>query len=76
MSLSRFADVFRTTLGETPQAYLRRWRMTLARQDIEKGERIAAVARRYGYASAEALSHAFQRQHGNKPTAYRRNHAA
>ncbi len=76
MSLSRFADTFRATLGETPQGYLRRWRMTLARQDINKGDRISTVARRYGYASSEALAHAFQRQYGSKPTAFRRRQAA
>jgi len=76
MSLSRFADTFRATLGETPQGYLRRWRLTLARQDIRKGDRISAVARRYGYVSSAALAHAFKRQYGSKPTAFRRIQAA
>jgi AraC-like DNA-binding protein len=76
MSLSRFSDVFRFTLGETPQSYLRRWRLTLARQDLDGGERVSTIARRYGYASSEALAHAFQRQFGNKPTAFRSKRAA
>jgi len=76
MSLSRFADAFRITLGETPQAYLRRWRLTLARQDISKGDRVGAVARRYGYVSSAALAHAFKRQYGRKPTAFRRTQTA
>jgi len=71
MSASRFADIFRITLNETPQSYLRRWRLTLARQDIRRGDRISTIANRYGYASAEALSHAFNRQYGCKPTACR-----
>ncbi|MEQ8393907.1 AraC family transcriptional regulator [Thalassobaculum sp.] len=73
MSLSRFTDAFRARVGETPQAYLRRWRMTLARQDLDRGHRVQTVARRYGYASSEALARAFHRQHGINPMAVRHN---
>jgi AraC-like DNA-binding protein len=52
-------------------AYLRRWRMTLARQDLDRGHRVQAVARRYGYGSSEALARAFQRQFGLNPVAAR-----
>jgi len=72
LSLSRFAETFLKTVGETPQSYLRRWRMTLAHQDIAKGDRVQAVARRYGYASPEALSRAFARQFEVNPLALRR----
>ena len=72
MSLSRFADAFRAAVGETPQSYLRRWRMTLARQDMDRGARVQVVARRYGYASSEALARAFHRQFGVNPTDLRR----
>ncbi len=75
LSLSRFAETFLKTVGETPQSYLRRWRMTLARQDIERGERVQTVARRYGYASPEALTRAFARQFDVNPLALRREAA-
>ncbi len=75
LSLSRFAETFLKIVGETPQSYLRRWRMTLARQDIERGERVQAVARRYGYASPEALSRAFAREFEANPLALRRRAA-
>ena len=52
-------------------SYLRRWRMVLARQDVERGERVQTVAARYGYASSEALGRAFKRLHGGTPTAFR-----
>lgn len=71
LSLSRFAELFRSKLNETPQAYLRRWRMTLARQDITRGDRIKAIAQRYGYASSEAFAKAFYRQFGSNPLAMR-----
>lgn len=72
LSQSRFADRFTKTVGQSPMAYLRKWRMTLARQDIEKGDRIQAVASRYGYASSEALTRAFRRQFGLSPSRLRR----
>ena len=72
LSLSRFAETFLKVVGETPQAYLRRWRMTLARQDIERGERVQTVARRYGYTSPEALSRAFAREFDVNPLSVRR----
>ncbi len=73
MSLSRFCDVFRERVSQTPQAYLRGWRMTLAHQDLDKGERVGTVARRYGYTSPEALTRAFQRQYGINPTDLKRD---
>ncbi len=72
LSLSRFAETFLKVVGVTPQAYLRRWRMTLARQDIERGERVQTVARRYGYTSPEALSRAFAREFDVNPLSVRR----
>lgn len=72
LSLSRFAELFAAVVGATPMAYLRRWRMTLARQDIERGDRIQAVAQRYGYGSSEALNRSFRRQHGKSPLRFRR----
>jgi AraC-like DNA-binding protein len=75
LSLSRFAETFLKIVGETPQSYLRRWRMTLARQDIARGERVQVVARRYGYSSPEALTRAFARQFDVNPLALRREAA-
>lgn len=67
LSLSRFAELFVDVVGDTPMAYLRRWRMTLAHQDLEKGERVQTVARRYGYGSSEALNRSFRKQFGASP---------
>ncbi|MEM8731967.1 MAG: AraC family transcriptional regulator [Pseudomonadota bacterium] len=72
LSLSRFLELFRGRLGETPQAYLRHWRLSLAQRDLERGDRIDALARRYGYGSPEALTPAFRRATGLAPTALRR----
>jgi AraC-like DNA-binding protein len=73
LSMSRFAELFLQRVGETPQSYLRRWRMILAHQDIQRGDRIQSIAARYGYGSSEALSRAFQRQFGNNPISVRKS---
>lgn len=71
LSPSRFSERFAQLMGTTPMSYLRQWRMVLARQDIERGDRIQLVASRYGYASTEAPGRAFKPLHGHKPTAFR-----
>lgn len=67
MSRSRFIDVFRTKVGDTPIAYVRQWRLTLALQDIQGGAQVKSVAHRYAYNSGEALSRAFKKQFGFCP---------
>lgn len=71
LSLSRFAEVFLERVGETPAAYLRRWRLVLARQDVTKGHRIDAVARRYGFSSPEGFTRAFKKRYGITPISQR-----
>lgn len=71
LSLSRFAERFAAVTGETPAAYLRRWRLTLARQDLRQGDRVDAVARRYGYGSPEGFARAFRQRYGANPLAMR-----
>ena len=73
MSLSRFSEHFTDRTGETPQSYLRRWRMILAHQDIAAGQRIQSVAMRLGYGSSEALTRAFSRHYGASPMSVRKS---
>ncbi|MCL6282368.1 AraC family transcriptional regulator [Ruegeria sp. 2012CJ41-6] len=72
LSVSRFAELFRKAVGVTPLAYLRKWRLTLARQDIERGDRVQRVANRYCYGSPEALSRAVSQEYGQTPTQIRK----
>lgn len=69
LSRSRFTERFSTTLGVAPGAYLRDWRLSLARQDLEKGHRVQVVAQRYGYGSADGFSRAFRKSFGVIPRA-------
>ena len=67
LSHSRFKELFSSLVGETPVGYLRRWRLMLARMDIERGERVDRVANRYGYKAPDAFSRAYQKQFGIRP---------
>ncbi|SHG52514.1 helix-turn-helix transcriptional regulator [Cognatishimia maritima] len=71
LSLSRFNELFAEQVGETPMSYLRQWRLTLARQDLEKGDRVDAVARRYAYGSPEAFTRAYRKAFDESPIATR-----
>ncbi len=75
LSLSRFSELFSQQLGETPMHYLRRWRLTLARQDLLRGDRVDAVARRYAYDSPEGFTRAFRRAYGCAPVSLRKGAA-
>lgn len=63
---------FAARVGRSPMAYLTWWRLSLAAgllRDTE--ETLATVARRVGYGSPYALSHAFTREFGTTPGRYR-----
>ncbi len=72
LSMSRFYELFKQVVGVTPIAYLRSWRMILARQDIERGDRIQVVAKRYCYGSTEALNRSFTKEFGHNPMFHRK----
>jgi AraC-like DNA-binding protein len=72
-SRSGFAAAFTATLGQTPLAYLTRWRMTVAAGLLrETNLSIAAVAQRVGYRNPYAFATAFRRVIGAAPGAERR----
>ena len=71
LSRSQFMECFKNSVGQTPAQYLREWRLTLARQDLLKGERVKTVALRYGYGSQEALSRAFHKKYQCSPAQVR-----
>jgi len=65
-----FAFVTDITLSE----YIRRRRLTLAAFDLrDSSNRIIDIAVKYGYASADAFSRAFQNLHGITPSKAREN---
>ena len=71
MSRATFAARFRERVGETPIAYLTRWRMMLAAERLTDGENsIAQLAPSLGYESEKAFNTAFKRVIGCPPRRY------
>ncbi|UES60030.1 AraC family transcriptional regulator (plasmid) [Roseibium aggregatum] len=71
MSRTVFARRFREKTGETPVAYLTRWRMMLAAERLVSGsETLAHIARAVGYESENAFNTAFTRAMGLSPRRY------
>jgi AraC-like DNA-binding protein len=72
VSRSTLSRRFASLVGETPLAYLTRWRMDLAaRQLRDTDEPVGVIAHRVGYASEYAFSRAFSRARGTPPGRYR-----
>ncbi len=71
-SRATFARQFAALVGETPMAYLNRWRLCVAAKNIREGSAtIESVAYSSGYNSAAAFSRAFKRQYGVPPVELR-----
>ncbi len=68
---STFARRFALLVGETPMAYLTRWRICLAAKIIREGVSVEQAAYASGYDSAAAFSRAFKRQYGVPPKLFR-----
>ena len=77
LSRAAFARRFTALVGETPLAYLTRWRMTVAGRLLRESELSAQlVSEEVGYQSVPAFSRAFSRSYGRTPGQYRRERAA
>ncbi|MFD0142717.1 MULTISPECIES: AraC family transcriptional regulator [unclassified Streptomyces] len=72
VSRPTLARRFTSLVGRPPMAYLTWWRLTLAAAALrDTGDSLAAIARRVGYGTPYALSHAFSREFGTTPGRYR-----
>ncbi len=76
MSRAPFARRFREEVGETPMAYLRRWRMGLAAHLLRTtSDSVGQIAARAGYDSETSFSRAFRESRDLAPGAYRQRFA-
>lgn len=72
MSRSAFAARFLEVVRQTPQEFLRDWRMQLAMQLLRRGRSVAEAAEASGYESEASFAKAFKRVTGFGPGAVRR----
>jgi len=76
LSRTVLAARFRHFLGESPMAYLTRWRLQLgARALVTTSHGVAGIASDVGYESEAAFNRAFKREYGLPPARYRRDKA-
>jgi AraC-like DNA-binding protein len=76
-SRSVLADRFGQLMGESPLAYLARWRLQLgARKLLTTDRKVLHVASDVGYESEAAFNRAFTRVFGVPPARYRRERNA
>lgn len=77
LSRSVLSDRFRHFIGESPMAYLTRWRLGLgARALMATSHSVAEIAADVGYESEAAFNRAFKREHGLPPARFRRERAS
>lgn len=73
VSRSTLARRFASLVGESPNAYLTRWRMDIAARRLrDSDEPVEKVARSVGYTSEFAFSRAFSRSRSHPPGRYRK----
>ena len=73
LSRSALAERFTEVMGEPVFAFLTRWRLQLAAEELLTTTRtVAAVAHGAGYESAGAFSFAFKRAFGKPPSVWRK----
>ncbi|MCX4967359.1 AraC family transcriptional regulator [Streptomyces sp. NBC_00654] len=72
VSRAALARRFTALVGAPPMAYLADWRITLAADLLrETDDTVGTIARKVGYANAFALSVAFKRLRGTRPSDHR-----
>ena len=76
LSRTVLSERFRHFLGESPMAYVMRWRLQLgARALTATSHSVAQIASEVGYESEAAFNRAFKREYGLPPATYRRDKA-
>lgn len=72
LSRSAFSARFTELVGESPMAYLTRWRMVRASRLLKAEVHVENIAEQLGYESEVAFRKAFKREMGIPPAQYRK----
>lgn len=74
MSRSKFAEVFKAVIGQTPNDYLLSWRVGVAQSLLKQGKSVGIVANSVGYETASALARVFRKQINLSPKEWLEQH--
>jgi len=67
MSRSKFAALFRDTVGQTANEFLTDLRISLAQELLQQDQAVSLVANRVGYEHGSALARVFRKKTGLSP---------
>ena len=67
MSRSKFADLFKHTVGQSPGDYVIDWRIVVAKGMLQQKKSVALVANAVGYENGSALARVFRKKLGLSP---------
>ena len=67
MSRTSFSQSFHDRVGQPPLEYLTNWRMAVAREQLQRGDSVLAVALALGYGSDASFAKAFKKVLGITP---------
>ncbi|SEF87585.1 helix-turn-helix transcriptional regulator [Marinobacterium lutimaris] len=67
MSRSKFAELFREVIGQTPGDYITEWRVAMAQGLLKKNKPVGLVANEVGYENGSALARVFRKKTGLSP---------
>ncbi len=70
MSRSKFAELFKRTVGQSPGDYLIDWRIVVAKDLLQQNKPVALVANAVGYENGSALARVFRKKLGVSPKAW------
>ncbi len=74
MSRSKFASLFKDSVGQTPMEFLTDLRLSMAKALLLKNKPVAWVADEVGYDSASSLARAFKKQWDISPKQWIKSH--
>jgi len=67
MSRSKFAELFKRIVGQSPGDYLIDWRIVVAKSLLKQDKSVALVANSVGYENGSALARVFRKKLGMSP---------
>jgi len=67
MSRSKFAELFKRTVGQSPGDYVIDWRILVAKTLLQQNKPVALVANAVGYENGSALARVFRKKIGISP---------